>query len=115
MFEIGADAARGAEMLINNIARDGIIYEINGFPHQSSAPGQPPANLSGKLKRSFSYLVRGYDEIEWGSSAPHAVFLEEGTDRMEARPFLQKIQQLRGQLYATFLEERVDYEIKRRR
>lgn len=113
LFDIGFDAAREAEMMINNEGRDGRLYITNGLPHVASSPGDAPANLSGRLKKSMNFVVRG-DEVEWGSTAGHAVFLELGTRKMDPRPFLAKVEEMRGELHATMLEERVDREIKRR-
>lgn len=116
LFDIGLDSARAAEMLINNSGKSGLFYIVNGLPHQASAPGEAPANMSGKLKRSMNYAVHGYDEVEFGagSEAPYAKYLEGGTERIEQRPFLSSVVRTRGQLYAEFLGQEVDREIKRR-
>jgi len=62
----------------------------NQKKHYPSAPGQFPAIDSGEL---ISRVVADNrdSEIEVGieAGAPYAVFLEEGTDKMEPRPFLQ--------------------------
>lgn len=115
LFDIGLDAAREAEMMINNEGREGKAYDINGFIHIASSPGDAPANLSGRLKRSISFAVRGYHEVEYGSPVPYAKFLEVGTNRMEARPFLGKVEEMRGEMHGVMLEQGVDDEIKRRR
>ncbi len=61
----------------------------SGKVHTASSPGNPPAIDYGELVRSIMFDVRDM-EIEVGSmgGAPYAVFLEEGTAKMEARPFL---------------------------
>lgn len=58
-------------------------------PHQSSAPGEPPATDTGKLVSSIvasSDGVRGIVEAR----AAYAVHLEYGTRSMAARPFLMR-------------------------
>jgi HK97 gp10 family phage protein len=58
--------------------------------HYPSAPGEMPAIDSGEL---ISRIVADQrpNEIEVGveAGAPYAIFLEEGTPKMKARPFLQ--------------------------
>lgn len=56
--------------------------------HQASAPGQYPANLTGKLRKSLDFVVRGNDRMEFGAFVPYAGFLEKGTKKMEPRPSL---------------------------
>ena len=63
--------------------------------HQASAAGETHANLSGMLRRSLSFQLRGSSEIEFGygvssgKTAPdHAEFVEFGTNKMKARPSL---------------------------
>ena len=62
----------------------------SGKSHIASSPGEPPAIDYGELVRSIMFDA-GNMQIEIGSAggAPYAVFLEKGTDRIEARPFLQ--------------------------
>lgn len=63
--------------------------------HMASAPGESHANLSGTLRRSLSFQLRGSSEIEFGygvssgKEAPeYAGFIEFGTTKMKARPSL---------------------------
>lgn len=63
-------------------ARSGRIYVINGRPHQASAPGEPPAPLTGKLRQSITHSDVRWDGDqafgEVGSSDPKASRLEFG-------------------------------------
>ena len=54
-----------------------------------SAPGEPPHVDTGTLRKSIFSEVHG-DEIIVGSTAKHSVYLEVGTSRMAARPFMKK-------------------------
>lgn len=65
--------------------------------HQSSAPGETHANLTGKLRRSLSWRVNGWESAVFGygvstdasNVAPvYAPFLEFGTAKMLPRPSL---------------------------
>lgn len=57
--------------------------------HQASAPGQAPANFTGKLRKSIGYKVQGWEFLQFGASAPYAADLELGTAKMKARPYLK--------------------------
>lgn len=82
-------------------SKTGIIYtrRIRGGRrrrHQSSAPGETHANLTGTLRRSLSFQEHGTRELEFGygvssgRSAPdYARFVEFGTTKMKARPSLK--------------------------
>lgn len=88
---VGANAIRNT--IIKSMARgkkSGKFYLRGGKTHRASAPGEAPAVDSGELLRAIVYDVRAM-EIEVGAEAgaPYAELLEEGTSRMEARPFLE--------------------------
>lgn len=85
-------------------ARTGRIYIIKGRPHQASAPGEPPAPITGKLRQSITHTDVQWDgdqaSAEVGSSDPKARILEFGGVtskgiRILPRPFIG----------ATWLEE----------
>jgi hypothetical protein len=44
--------------VIGTGSRSGRVYFIRGRSHQASAPGEPPASLSGRLENSFNYKAR---------------------------------------------------------
>lgn len=69
--------------------KTGKIYKKKSVTHQASAPGQYPAVDSGELLRSIMFDVRSM-EVEVGSKAgaPYAEYLEFGTKKMKARPWL---------------------------
>ena len=55
--------------------------------HTSSAPGQPPANWTGKLLRSIKVQkMKGISFVY--VTAKYAEFLEFGTSKMRPRPFI---------------------------
>lgn len=64
--------------------------------HQASAPGETHANLSGDLRKSLSFQIRGSDSMEFGygvsgpkEAPPYAEWVEFGSTRMKARPSLR--------------------------
>lgn len=67
--------------------KTGRIYIIKGRPHQASAPGEAPANLSGGLVKSTDFLQKGLN-LEVGYGAFYGKFLEHGTSKMAQRPNL---------------------------
>jgi HK97 gp10 family phage protein len=74
---------------MRNTPKKGRIYKRGKKKHISSSPGNPPAIDRGELVRSITFDV-GEMEVEIGAEAgaPYASFLETGTKKMEARPFL---------------------------
>lgn len=83
-----------AEMLrlILETPKTGIIY---GF-HQASAPGEPPASHHENLIRSFRIIkgtIEGTERTKPAmrvvSTTEYARYLEFGTARMKARPFMR--------------------------
>lgn len=53
--------------------------------HRASAAGETAANLSGAYQKSIGYKLRGWEELEFGSTVEYAGYLEEGTSKMDAR------------------------------
>ena len=56
--------------------------------HIASAPGETPANISGKYRKGIGFKVDGANQLIFGNSAEHAGFLESGTRFMKKRPGL---------------------------
>ncbi|MCK4758727.1 MAG: hypothetical protein KAT69_01690 [Candidatus Aminicenantes bacterium] len=56
--------------------------------HIASAPGETPANISGKYRKAIGFKVDGANQLIFGNSAEHANFLESGTRFMKKRPGL---------------------------
>lgn len=67
----------------------GRIYIRRGRTHQASAPGQMPATDTGNLAGSMQHeLDRSKGVGYYYTSVEYAPYLEYGTTRMLARPFL---------------------------
>lgn len=54
-----------------------------------SSPGRPPAVDTGNLKNSIVARPAGRGKAEVSIGAEYAIYLEYGTTRMAARPFLR--------------------------
>ena len=101
MFKVGHSLIAVANQNILKGDKTGVVYIRRDragrrSKHQSSAPGETHANLSGTLRRSLSFQLRGSSEIEFGygvssgKEAPeYASFVEFGTTKMKARPSLK--------------------------
>ena len=90
LYDIGDDVARLIAKYIISPPKTGRIYIINGRPHQASAPFESPAELTGRLRRSINWQVRGSRQLTIGESAYYAKWLEEGTrdHRILPRPHI---------------------------
>ncbi len=90
-----ANALRNAELEVLQGQRSGRIYKkTGGGTYQASAPGEPPARRSGKLREAWSMNVSGgsgFCHVELISDTHYAKYLENGTSRMARRPFVHKI------------------------
>lgn len=86
--EVGKENVRYLRKIIKDRNKTGRIYMIRGRRHQASAPGEPPANLSGDLARSAHYRAYGWERMEFGDRVLYGKYLEKGTRFMAARPHL---------------------------
>ena len=73
--------------------RTGRVYRVPGTKktYVASAPGEPPAVMTGQLRTSIKYRIVGDMKVtgEVGSELKKAPMLEFGTRKMAARPFLR--------------------------
>ena len=71
-------------------AKSGRIYEKYNprRTHRASAPGQSPASDTGNLVRNIIVRQVDIDNVAVESNATYSSFLEFGTSKMLARPFL---------------------------
>lgn len=82
------------EKMVNSVQESGSSgreYTRGNKKHVASAPGSPPNTDTGQLVRSM-YVDRATANhlvARIGADAPYAKYLEFGTSRMDARPFLE--------------------------
>lgn len=94
-FQFGNDLKRTASKQILKKPKGGRVYRIKRgtriINHRASAPGESPANLTGKYRKSIGFQIRGASQMLFGagsSTVPYAKWLERGTSRMKSRPGL---------------------------
>lgn len=84
------DVRTEADSLMNESPRSGRVYTRRGVSHKASAPGEPPAPDTGRLRQS---LRTEYNrELLMGTaiaSTAYAQALEFGTSRIAPRPFMR--------------------------
>lgn len=57
---------------------------------EPSLPGEPPKKIRGDLQRSIAYeMSSDRKSVKVGSNLDYARYLELGTSKMEARPFIR--------------------------
>lgn len=97
------NAIRNAELEVLKGQRSGRKYRkpFSKATYTASAPGEPPARRTGNLRMHWNGQVRteggngdGVQVIaELESQEKYAGYLEDGTKRMAARPFVDRIKE----------------------
>jgi hypothetical protein len=102
-FRAGAIIVKEARRSIIKGPKTGRVYKISGRrrKHRSSAPGEPPANLTGQLQKSTGFLISGSSEMKIGAGGADGIIhahasknvkyarrLELGDSKVKARPYL---------------------------
>jgi hypothetical protein len=87
----GSDITKELKRVIETGPRTGRVYIVKGIAHQASAPGEPPANQTGKLADSFNYKARMMELIVFSTAfskegAPYPRYLDEGTKKKKMKP-----------------------------
>lgn len=88
---IGSELVKSeAVRLILSPPKTGRIYRRKGAEHQASAPGEAPANDTGRLAGSIDakYEPEKLTGII-GAHTDYAAYLEYGTSKMEPRPYMR--------------------------
>tara|TARA_R100001224_G_scaffold66993_1_gene40388 strand:- start:439 stop:888 length:450 start_codon:yes stop_codon:yes gene_type:complete len=87
----GAQLIRGeAVKSIQSGPKSGRVYQRYNptRTHKASAPGEAPASDTGNLVRNIRVNQKSQDIVTVESRAHYSKFLEYGTSKMQARPFL---------------------------
>jgi len=78
-----------AQEAIQRGSRSGRVYKRRSVTHRASAPGEFPKTDTGDLVSNIIVKNRGKGaEVGSSAGAPHGLFLEYGTSKMEPRPWL---------------------------
>ena len=89
-YQLGADLRTSVRKdILDKTGKTGRTYVVQRggrrLRHRASAPGEFSANLSGELRGSIGFNVRGWRQLHFGAGAKHGAFQEEGTSRMRPR------------------------------
>ena len=96
----GINAIRNAELDVLKGERSGRVYKKpGGGTYRASSPGEPPARRTGNLRLNWSGNIEteGSEsgnmvvKMQLESGTEYAKYLENGTHRMAARPFVKVI------------------------
>ena len=92
----GARCVDELEKVITTGTRSGRTYTYKGNKYVASAPGEPPANRSGRLASSFGFHrtikeLHIYNKAKSDDGAPYPFYLEEGTGKMKPRLYFVNI------------------------
>ncbi len=99
LWKLGVEGQERMQRSMVNTGKGLTFYRRpNGAIHWASAPGHPPAVDSGRLLNSIIFDA-GSGRIELGSAESgqggmivnYAIWLEDGTENMAARPFVAKV------------------------
>lgn len=97
------NAIRNAELEVLKGQRSGRVYRkpYTKATYTASAPGEPPARRTGNLRMHWNGQVKSENVsggrvaivAELESQESYAGYLENGTSKMAARPFTEKIKE----------------------
>lgn len=112
-YFIGKDLTKTARRSIIDPPKTGRVYKRTTKSgrrrrHRASAPGEPPANMTGTLQKSINFLVKGSDQLEFGANAEYAGFLELGTRKMAKREYLIRAIENRQKNTRNFFEKEIE-------
>lgn len=97
------NAIRNAELEVLKGQRSGRVYRkpYTKATYTASAPGEPPARRTGNLRMHWNGQVKSENASSGGvaivaeleSQESYTGYLENGTSKMAARPFVEKIKE----------------------
>lgn len=97
------NAIRNAELEVLKGQRSGRVYRkpFSRATYTASAPGEPPARRTGNLRMHWNGQVKSENASSGGvaivaeleSQESYAGYLDSGTPKMAARPFVEKIKE----------------------
>ncbi len=95
-YFVGKELQKEGQKLVKEGPKTGRLYRIKGRRrrHRASAPGEPPANRFGDLRRSINFKVEGWRRMAYGAGTTTMIYpavLELGTRKsrkIEKRPYL---------------------------
>lgn len=113
LYRVGKYVTSKIKEKIKNPPKTGAYYKYKGRKKQASAPGEPPANRSGFLRRSVGFVVESQNRMVVGAEAPYGVWLDKGTRRMKPRPFVSSTALGESKEVLVIMRKTLDEEMKR--
>lgn len=114
---IKRDVARIMEVAAQKIVVEAQISitagAVSGRGHVPSAPGQPPNADTHFLANNIRTRRRGPLHVDIVSEAPYSLFLEYGTSKMEARPFMRPAIDTKRREVADFIQKAAEKAVSR--
>lgn len=103
-----------AKQKIQGGGRSGQVYRRRTVTHQSSAPGEFPKSDTGQLVASLYFRVAA-DKLSafFGTKLNYGTYLEYGTSRMRARPWLRPTLKANEQSIAGRIKQAVSDALKK--
>ena len=95
LHKIGRDNVLETKSQMTDEPKTGKWYTYKGRRYRASAPGEAPAVRSGALVKSIKYTVSGGNRMEYGDRQEYGRYLEDGTDKMAARPHIAETESRR--------------------
>lgn len=86
-----ADQMMSDIVLSFNTSPAGVTYQRGSVSHTASQPGYPPNVDIGTLQASMHVEPQGALEFWIADGVEYGIYLEDGTERMQARPFVQPV------------------------
>lgn len=93
--------------------KTGRYYKYKTLTKRASAPGEFSANRSGRLRRSYDFIVDGYKKMIFGSDVDYALYVEDGTYKMKARWNIKQGIEKSEQEVLQLMKNKLDCELKR--
>lgn len=110
---VGKALFAGGELIKGHAQRSITEGSISGANHVPSKPGEPPNEDTGTLRRGIVVNQIGPLRVRVSSTAPYSAFLEFGTSRMLARPFMGPAARAKRDEVIDLVRSQVDIAIKR--
>lgn len=90
LFRIGKLLKETANQGILRTSKTGQVYKYKNRNYRASAPGEYPANRSGRNRRSIAFNVVGKESMNFGAGAKYSPFLERKAPNRGGRAFLAR-------------------------
>lgn len=128
LHSVGTTMVKDTRQRMTNKDKSGRIYTVyrgiggaslkRGRRHVASGPREYPSVISGKLRKSVDFKVRGGFELEFGagggrSNVDYAKALEEGTNKVAARKYLEQTVRRYEDTVTTEISKRINIDLKK--